>query len=568
MSKLHSPARGRAPLCGGKRNAIAAAAILALTCGAAQAFDFDTGNPDLSVRWDNTARFNYAVRVEDRDPKIGNSALSDEGTYSFDKNDAVAQRLDLLSELDIIFKKRYGARVSGAGWYDAAYGDKSKSNPTFAAIPSYPGNNYSAYTKRFYKGGSGELLDAFVFGGFDLGDVPVQGKAGRHTIYWGESLFLGGHLHSVSYAQNPLDLQKGFATPGTEAKELFRPLNQLSAQAQVTDTLSVAGQYMLEWEAARYPEGGTYLGPADFVFNGPERQFLPGGLGFATRGAPSEPKQSGEFGLSARWSPAALDGTVGFYYRRFADKLPQTLITQGGAGTTRYNLIYTDNIDLFGVSLAKNIAGVSVGAELSTRHNTPLNSPALGVAPGLPGQGDTKGPRGDTWHGLVNAAGVISKTALFDQATWLAEVQWSHWSKVTSGANLFQALGFAPCNATATAPAKDKWDGCVTKNYVGTGVAFTPTWYQVFPGVDLSAPVTYSIGLSGNSATVFGGNEGLGNYSLGLGADVQQKYRFDLKYIDFIGRYKSSATAVTSQNGLNTFLKDRGFVSLTFKTTF
>ena len=301
---------------------------------------------------------------------------------------------------------------------------------------------------------------------------------------------------------------------------------------------------------------------------GPERQFLPGGLGFATRGAPSEPKQSGEFGLSARWSPAALDGTVGFYYRRFADKLPQTLITQGGPGTTRYNLIYADNIDLFGVSLAKNIAGVSVGAELSTRHNTPLNSPALGVAPGLPGQGDTKGPRGDTWHGLVNAAGVISKTPCSIRQPGLRKCSGRIWSKVTSGANLFQALGFAPCNATATAPARDKWDGCVTKNYVGAGVAFTPTWYQVFPGVDLSAPVTYSMGLSGNSATVFGGNEGLGNYSLGLAADVQQKYRFDLKYIDFIGRYKDNATAVTSQNGLNTFLKDRGFVSLTFKTTF
>jgi hypothetical protein len=413
------------------------------------------------------------------------------------------------------------------------------------------------------------VLDAFVFGGFDAGDVPVQAKLGRHTLYWGESLFLGGHLHSISYAQNPLDLQKGFATPGTEAKELFRPLNQISGQAQVSDTLSVAAQYMLEWEAARYPEGGTYLGPVDFVFNGPDRQFLSPALGFASRGAPSEPRQSGEFGLSARWSPVALDGTVGFYYRRFADKLPQTLITQAPPlGAPRYNLIYADNIDLFGLSLAKNIAGISWGAEVSTRHNTPLNSVPLGIAVGLPGEGETKGPRGDTWHALLNAAGVINRTAVFDQATWIAEVQWSQWSKVRSGANLFQAVGFAPCNATATAPAKDKWDGCTTKNYVGASLGFTPTWYQVFPGVDLSAPLTYALGLSGNAATVFGGNEGLGNYSVGLGADVQQKYRFDLKYIDFVGRYKDNGTAVTAQNGLNTFLKDRGFVSLTFKTTF
>ena len=31
--------------------------------------------------------------------------------------------------------------------------------------------------------------------------------------------------------------------------------------------------------------------------------------------------------MSARWSPKPLDGIVGFYYRRFADKLPQTLLT-------------------------------------------------------------------------------------------------------------------------------------------------------------------------------------------------------------------------------------------------
>ena len=53
--------------------------------------------------------------------------------------------------------------------------------------------------------------------------------------------------------------------------------------------------------------------------------------------------------------------------------------------------------------------------------------------------------------------------------------------------------------------------------------------------------MTYAIGVSGNAATTFGGNQGLGNYSVGLGADVQQKYRFDLKYVDF-----SVTTATTA----------------------
>jgi hypothetical protein len=556
------------------KNGVLGVAVAAALAGAsAHAFEISTGNPDLSIRFDNTIRYNAAMRVEERDSKIGNSAVADEGTYSFDKNDLVANRFDLLSEFDFVWKKSYGFRVSGAAWWDGAYDDRSRSNPNapLVNIPSYVGNQYSPYIKRFYQGGSGELLDAFVFAGFDVGSVPVSLKAGRHTLYWGESLFLGGNLHGIAYAQNPLDLQKGFATPGTEAKELFRPLAQVSGRAQVTDTLSVSAQYFLEWEEFRYPEGGTYLGPVDFAFNGPDRQFLSAGLGFASRGNPLEPKKSGEWGIAARWSPEWLDGTVGFYYRNFSDKLPQTFLTRAApANGSIYNLIYKDDIDLFGVSLAKNVAGVSLGAEVSMRKNTPLNSQVLGnaAAAGAAGiaKGTTPGPVGDTYHALVNVLGVIPQTPVFDTASWAAEVTWSRWDKVKSGANLFNAVGYAAC--TFAGRVGDKWDGCATKNYWGIAVGFTPTWFQVLPGVDITAPMTYSRGMKGNAALVFGGNEALGNYTLGVSADVFQKYRFDLKYIDFIGRYRDNGTAVTSQNGFTTFLVDRGHVSLTFKTTF
>jgi hypothetical protein len=562
----------RARRCGPRTTALATAALAALLAPAVHAFDIDLGSPDLALRWDNTVRLNYAERVEQRDAKIGNTAVADEGTWRFDRGDAVAKRLDWLSELDLVWRKRHGLRVSGTAWIDGAYSGESRSNPNppLSNIPSYTGRQYSSTVKRLYRGGSGELLDAFVFGAVDLGETTIRARLGRHTVYWGESLLLGGNLHSVAYAQNPLDLQKGFATPGAEAKELFRPLNQLSLQAQLSETLSVSAQALLEWEPFRYPEGGTYLGPVDFAFNGPDRQFISAALGFAQRGAAVEPKQRGEWGVSARWSPAWLDGTLGLYHRNFADKLPQMFITAAAPNASRYNLIYADGIDLYGISLAKNVAGLSLGAEVSTRRNTPLVSQVLGVAPGLPARGETKGPRGDTWHALVNLLGTVSKTPVFDSATWAAELTYARWSKVRSGANLFNAVGFAPCKANGAARLRDwdKWDGCATKDYVGIGLAFTPSWFQVLPGVDLSAPMTYAVGLKGNAPTVFGGNEALGNYSVGLGADVQQKYRFDLKYIDYVGRYRDNGTAVTTQNGFTTFLRDRGFVSLTFKTSF
>ena len=79
--------------------------------------------------------------------------------------------------------------------------------------------------------------------------MPVNVKAGQHTVYWGDSLLLGGAIHGVSYSQNPLDVWKGLATPGSEAKELFRPRVGLNVQAQVAQDLSVMAQWFFNWQA-------------------------------------------------------------------------------------------------------------------------------------------------------------------------------------------------------------------------------------------------------------------------------------------------------------------------------
>lgn len=90
-----------------------AAAMLAMG-GNAVAFEIDTANEDVSARWGDTVRYNVAKRVEGRDIKIGNYAIADEGTYSFDNGDTVANRVDVLSELDFVYKKIMGFRGSYA----------------------------------------------------------------------------------------------------------------------------------------------------------------------------------------------------------------------------------------------------------------------------------------------------------------------------------------------------------------------------------------------------------------------------------------------------------------------
>jgi hypothetical protein len=119
-----------------------------------------------------------------------------------------------------------------------------------------------------------------------------------------------------------------------------------------------------------------------------------------------------------------------------------------------------------------------------------------------------------------------------------------------------------------------------TSDFFGLGVNFTPTWFQVFPGVDLMAPLSWSQGISGNSAVTQGGNEGAGSFGIGIAADIRQKYRFDLKYVGVYGDYSKCprkglpaatycpAGSMDVPNGVAANISDRDFVALTFKTTF
>ena len=246
------------------------------------AAEFSTSNPDVLIRWDNTLRYNLGVRTEQREQAIANNATYDESDYKFDQGDIVTNRIDVMSEFELVYKNYNGIRISGAGWYDHAYNDTSvESNPgsvyypgapTGPSTPSYEGANYSSHTKRFHRGVSGELLDAFAFTRFYIGNAPISLRAGRHTLYWGNGLLIAGH--ALSYSQAPLDGRKALANPGTETREIFLPLTQVSGQAQVSDRLSLAAQYFLEWETTRAPEGGTYLGSADVALEGPDAWHL------------------------------------------------------------------------------------------------------------------------------------------------------------------------------------------------------------------------------------------------------------------------------------------------------
>jgi hypothetical protein len=609
------------------RRAALGAAVAALFATPAAAFELPQINPDLEMRWDNTFRYNIGGRAQSQDPAILRAPNNDDGDRNFSNGSLVTNRLDILSEFDIVWKKSFGARVSAALWYDAAYSgglDNTSNVTSNTLVNGLPvAGALSPYTKRYARGASGEWLDAFVFGNFEIGGIPINVKAGQHTVYWGDSLLLGGAIHGVSYAQNSLDIWKGLATPGAEAKELFRPKGGLTVQAQATKDLSIAGQWFYNWQAVRYPESGSYLTVSDALNFGGDSLILGANpLAAAIPGSPAllrawntqtvaQSRYSGnlgDWGISARWSPDWLDGTLGFYYRNATDIQPQLVLKQGFSGlptaTCRaiggivvapnaciinpavtnvadltqkgkageYGTAYGDDIQIYGITLSKNIGGVSFGAEISYRENMPLQSDPVPVLPAAlvpstpgaistaaytPGQG-TPGALGNTWHGLINALWTMGKTPFFDTASFQAELTWNHWEKVTQNMAVFKG--------------RDNYNliDRVSRDFVGFAFNITPTWFQVFPGVDLLAPMSWSSGLIGNAAVASGGNESAGNFAVGVAADIYSKYRIDLKYTGYFGNYTTTAAtgAVNAFNGTNAALSDRGWWSLTFKTTF
>jgi hypothetical protein len=619
---------------------VTVAALLALPT-AAGAFEFDTGNEDLAIRWDNTVRANVSVRTESQDEAILANPNFDDGDRNFD-NGSLFTRLDLLSEFDVVWKRSLGFRVSATGWWDPGYGNlDNKSLATSNNLnmsTGLPVLGLDPHTKRYAKGPSGEFLDVFGFAKFDIGDAPVNVKLGQTTVFWGEGLLLGGAIHGVSYSQNPIDVWKGYATPGAEAKELFRPRVGFNVQSQVTDTLSIGAQYFFNWQkfenqAYRYPEAGSYLSVGDpllwagesfIVGRNPFAATVPGAPTYlrAWRGEDIEPEEnSGNYGIALRWNPEWADATLGAYYRRTYDMQGQLMLTPGFANVPSpavctaiggrplaatsptpcivnqqatnlndlrtkgrygmYNLAFGEDIDIFGVSLSKNIGGISVGAELSYRDNMPLVSDPVLVVPAplvpnfpgsiattaVPGSG-TPGAVGTTMHGLVNLLGLLPETPLFDTASWATELTWMTWLDVEQNDAVFRGRkGYNQIDA-------------VDKNYFGLAANFSPTWFQVLPGLDMFAPLSWSQGISGNSAVTQGGSESAGTFSVGIGADFRQKYRFDLKYVGIFGDYsKCPRRPVNAMsclnngdadifNGVAGALSDRDFVALTFKTTF
>ena len=590
-----------------------AAAVLAVVSTQASAFKFDTGD-DLDIRWDNTLKYNLMIRAEKQNKDILAEISSADSDLSFERGDVVSNRFDILSEMDVVWKDTFGFRISGAAWYDHELRDGMGQPNSIAPHWSNPsvgvGELNSEAKDNHYRGA--EILDAFVFANFDIGDMAANIRAGRHTIYWGQSLLGTAAVHSVGGSMNTIDAFRGVSVPGSEAKELFRPTNKLSTVFQFTDNLTMEAYYSLEWENYRLSEATTYFSRADALTEDAEMVHLAPGLGLEMQD--DEYSDDGEWGINFSYYFEGSGLEVSTYYLNYncrvtdgltgvingkqalavglfdellvdsgfeafipflkegfgqAPDLVSAELGQVSIGQSKW--LYKEDIDLFGISFSKELAGISFGMDITHRRNAPLREdtktalqqfsdypdfpplkegltaafgPEYDFA-GADGASYDRNPTGNTYHVVVNGLGFLQDNGIWEGGTYLFEATFAYLDEVKTNEHML-----------LNDPGVSLEEG---DSYAHLALVFNPTWYQVLPGVDLTMRSGVGMGLYGSAPNGGGGDEEVGNGTIRLSADINQLWTADVRYNFFFGPV---------DNGIDGKRTDRDNVSFTVKRAF
>ena len=545
-----------------------AAALSVMGASALASEEVDPVPGDWKVNWTNTFKYGAAYRMNEASPTLLGNSNSDDGDRNFSKG-LISNRIELLSELDAVSREGFGARVSAVGWYDSVY-NRGNANPGGTQNhTSTQANEFTSDTQTLH-GRKAEVRDAFVFGRADLAGMPLNVRLGQHGLVWGESIFFASN--AIAGGQSAFDIGRLLADPTAQAKEFVLPVPQVSAQLQVSPTVTLGAYYQFSYRSNRLPAVGSYFSVTDTVGDGAETMLLPNGLPAAVRDADMKPSDSGQFGVQVKWR---LDETdLGFYAIRFHDKDPQQVsrlgtypfLPPGVAVPTSYYLAYNEATTAVGVSASHSVGDVNVAAEASVRNNQALASAGYAAdasalaPPGVIAVNDNRdNPAyavGKTAHINLSAIWSLEPSPLWREALFIGEIAWNR---------------LLSCEKSCAA-----LDPNATRDATSVRAVFEPTYRQVAPGLDLGVPigVGYTPYGSRSSLGPFATPpEGGGDWTIGLNGVYEQVWRINLAYTHFFGPADTLLNMPANPNTPPSFTyqqarADRDFVSFTVRRSF
>jgi hypothetical protein len=319
------------------RKTYLAMALPFLMAAQAQSIEFNMG--DVTATLDTQLSLGSSWRAEDADKtKVGVNnvdSTDDDGNRNYDKGDAFSQIFKGSHDLHIKYENM-GVFLRGKYWYDSAI-ENNKVNyghgptvdvnaATLSATQVESGLNYNANEKLddsdfddLSKGSGATLLDAFVYGQFDIGEMPIDVRLGKQVVSWGESTFIQGGINSI----NPVDAS-AFRRPGAEIKEGLLPVGMAYANLGLTDNLSAEVFYQYEYQNTVADACGTFFSSSDIASEGCDLLSVQDTLLSISKDQSfiDAPADDNQFGMAFRYFAEDIETEFGFYAMNIHNRAP------------------------------------------------------------------------------------------------------------------------------------------------------------------------------------------------------------------------------------------------------
>lgn len=349
-----------------------------LTPVPALTFEFQSG--ELTGSLDSTLSYGATWRVQDQDSEIvglanGGKAFSvngDDGNLNYGKG-LISSVTKITSEMDLGYRN-FGLFIRGTAFYDFENedGDRERTELRSEALDLV--------------GSDIQLLDAYVSGDFNMGEMPLQIRIGDQVVSWGESTFIQNSINAI----NPVNVS-AIRLPGAELKEALVPEGMIWASAGTTENTTIEAFYLYDWEETVIDPPGTYWSTNDFAGDGGEKVML--GFGSAPdsgnasaldtflavpRGETREAGDSGQYGLAFRLFAPGLNNTeFGFYYMNYHSRVP---LISARTGTVAGAIKAATMPTITGSAIAPAVVGALMGG--ATTGEAILAGVAAGVGAG------------------------------------------------------------------------------------------------------------------------------------------------------------------------------------------
>lgn len=235
-----------------------------LVAAHAQAVEFSFADDEISGSIDTTVSYGQLWRVQGQD-KSNNDINTNDGNRNFGTG-LVSEVFKVTSDMEVTYQN-YGAFIRGTAFYDTQIMDKRNNyyDTSLAYQPSQNVPNDDSFTRatRHSAGRNAEILDAYVYGNWDIANMPVGVRFGKQVFNWGEGLFYRGGVNTT----NPVDAGK-FRLPGAEVKEVLVPVEALSFSVGLSDNISMDAFYQFNWKESAIDPVGTYFSETDLFGEG------------------------------------------------------------------------------------------------------------------------------------------------------------------------------------------------------------------------------------------------------------------------------------------------------------